>query len=173
MPLEQERRDDTEVAAAAADRPEEVRILLGAGGDQACRRRGRCPPRAGCRWSGRTCASGGPMPPPSVRPPTPVVEMIPEGTARPKGAWHDPRRPRARRRRRGRSSSSGRHGRSVWREIDDQPVVADAEAAGVVAAAANRHEQLLLARELHRRHARRRRRRSARSAAGRRSIIPL
>ena len=45
--------------------------------------------RAGCRSSARTCASGSPMPPPSVRPPTPVVEMMPTGTARPNAcvAW--------------------------------------------------------------------------------------
>ena len=35
MPLEEERRDDAEVAAASADGPEEVRVLFGARGDEA------------------------------------------------------------------------------------------------------------------------------------------
>ena len=90
------------------------------------------------------------MPPPRVSPPTPVVEMKPLGTARPKGwvAW---------------STSPQRHPpstRTVFvllvdpdalhpREVDHEAPVADAEARAVVAAAAHRQEQLLLAGEVH------------------------
>ena len=76
---EQERGDDAEVAAASAERPEQVRVLVGARADRSRRWRARPRPRAGCRSSARTCGSGGRVPPPSVSPPTPVVEMIPLG----------------------------------------------------------------------------------------------
>ena len=80
---EHERGDDAEVAAAAADRPEEVGVLVGAGADALAvgehdvggsSRLSMVRPYLRVRW---------PRPPPRVSPPTPVVEMIPLGVARP------------------------------------------------------------------------------------------
>ena len=98
------------------------------------------------------CRVRWPMPPPSVRPPTPVVEMMPAGTARPNACvgMVDVAPQRA---------AAGEHGVLLRvdadvphrRQIDDQAVVAHAQAAGVVAAAADRHQQLVLAAEVHRR----------------------
>ena len=56
---EQERGDDAEVAAAAAHGPEQIRVLLARWRSRSCRRPAPCPPRAGCRWPGRTRGSGG------------------------------------------------------------------------------------------------------------------
>ena len=89
------------------------------------------------------------MPPPSVSPPTPVVEMMPLGHRQPErvrrvvdvapGAAaadaHGARR---------RIDADALHAR----QVDDQPVVAHAEAAAVVAAAAHREQQVVLAREV-------------------------
>ena len=82
--LEQERRDHAEVSTAAAYRPEEIVVLVSAGSDETAIGEhdvggeqvvdGKAVGRVRC-----------PMPPPSVRPPTPVVEMMPLGTASPNG----------------------------------------------------------------------------------------
>ena len=81
-----ERGDDAEVAAAAAKRPEQIRVLVGArthrravgehdlGGQQRV-------DRSSPWWR-----MSQPIPPPSVSPPTPVWETWPAGTARP-CAW--------------------------------------------------------------------------------------
>ena len=82
MRLEQERGDDAEVAAAAANGPEQVAVLLGlattklpsASTTSAASRLSMVRPYLRVRC---------PMPPPSVSPPTPVVEMMPDGTASP------------------------------------------------------------------------------------------
>ena len=85
------------------------------------------------------------MPPPSVSPPTPVVEMIPHGTAspcacvaastsRPGAAAADANRARAR---------GSTDDRVQQREVDDDAVVDAAEAAAVVAAAADREREVV------------------------------
>ena len=82
------------------------------------------------------------MPPPRVKPPTPVVEMIPDGTASPNAcvAWSTspqvqppPTRTVLRRRIHMDVPDQG--------EVDDQAIVTDAQSAGVVAAAADRNAQ--------------------------------
>ncbi len=94
-----------------------------------------------------------PMPPPSVRPPTPVLPTMPGGDGQaervggmidiaPAAAAADAHRPR------GRVHVDVADGR----EIDDQAIVADAEPAGIVAAAADRNAQLILAAETYRGH---------------------
>ena len=84
MERELERRDDAEVAAAAAQRPEQLglrraprrRAQRAVGGDDASR-------SAGCRSVRPWRRVSQPKPPPSVRPATPVVELMPSGVARP------------------------------------------------------------------------------------------
>ena len=88
MRLEQEAGDDAEIAAAAAQRPEQVGILGLAGGHEAA---------VGKHDVGlEEVVDGQPVfagqiavPPPSVSPATPVDETMPNGTARPKAcvAW--------------------------------------------------------------------------------------
>ena len=140
--LERELRDDAEVATAAADRPEEVRVLVGARGhlravgEHHLRReqvvdREPVPPRRG------------PCPPPSVSPATPVLEMIPVGTARlwpgrrvdlsPHAAAADPHR----------AVPGSTEDRLHRREVDHDAVVGAGEAAPVVAAASNRERQVV------------------------------
>ena len=107
-----------------------------------------------------------PMPPPSVRPPTPVLPTMPgrHGRAR-RRASRDRRRSSGIRRRRARSARRVHMDVADRREVDDQAVVADAEPAGVVPAAANRNPQLILSPEAESRPSRRPRRRIGRSAA--------
>ena len=76
-----ERGDDAEVAAAAAQTPEEIRVLVGAG-------RPRSP--SAVTTCARTVVAGQPVlavdpaePPPRVRPATPVIETVPVGVASP------------------------------------------------------------------------------------------
>ena len=80
---EHERGDDAEVPASATDCPEQILVLVLACPHERSRRRARGPPTAGCRSSARAPRVRWPVPPPSVSPPTPVVEMIPAGRARP------------------------------------------------------------------------------------------
>ena len=123
MKLERERSDDAEVAAAAADRPEQVRVRVGGRRpdlavrahdlrlDQVVASRGRT---SGAASHSRRRASG---------PATPVSETTPPGAARPK-AWVS------------RSTSphsappctcairrSGRPGRPHRREVDEHAAV--------------------------------------------------
>ena len=86
--------DDAEVAAAAAQRPEEVLVRSAlavtkepsASTTSALNRLSIVSPCLRVRW---------PRPPPRVSPPTPVVEMIPAGVARPKAWRRGPGRPAA------------------------------------------------------------------------------
>ena len=55
-----QRRDDAEVAAAAAQRPEQVGVLVVRGAHQLARRRSPARRRAGCRRPGRACARASP-----------------------------------------------------------------------------------------------------------------
>ena len=55
---EHERGHDPEVAAAAAQRPEQVGMLASPMPSPPARRPARPRPRAGCRWSARTCGTG-------------------------------------------------------------------------------------------------------------------
>ena len=80
---ELERGDDAEVAAAAAQRPEQVRVLGLAGMDQAAVRGDDVRGDRGCRRSGRALRISQPIPPPSVKPAMPVVETSPPVTASP------------------------------------------------------------------------------------------
>ena len=84
-----------------------------------------------------------PRPPPSVSPPTPVVEMMPRGHRQPErvGGVVDVA-PESRRRRHARSRGRIDPDALHLREVDDEPVVADAEPGAVVPAAANREEEL-------------------------------
>ena len=82
MGLELEAGDDAEVATAAAQRPEQVGVLVGAGVNRFA---------VGKNDSAASSESivrpwwriSQPMPPPSVSPPTPVCEIWPAGTASP------------------------------------------------------------------------------------------
>ena len=95
--------------------------------------------RAGCRSSARAPRVRWPMPPPSVSPPTPVVEMMPLGVARPKAwvAWSTSPSSAAAADRHG-ARRRDRRGRRSSRQVDHQPVVHAAQAAAVVPAAADR-----------------------------------
>ena len=92
-----------------------------------------------------------PIPPPSVRPPTPVVEMIPHGTASPCSCVARSTSPHV-------APPCTRTVPAVRidldvahrREVDHEPVVAHSEAARVVAAAANRDQRALPAPEVDR-----------------------
>ena len=85
MRLEKEARDHSEVATPSAERPEEIRVLVLARRDEAAigpddvRFEQVVDRLAVFRVKY-------PLPPPSVRPATPVVETMPKGTARP-NAW--------------------------------------------------------------------------------------
>lgn len=92
-----------------------------------------------------------PSPPPRVKPPTPVVEWMPLGVARPKG-WlarstspqvHPPRHPGGARRR---VDGDVTH----ERQVEHQTAIAGAQPSSAVAAAADGEEQILLAGEAHR-----------------------
>ena len=160
--LERELGDDAEVAAAAAQRPEQLGVLVGARGHLAARRPARLRPRAGCRSSGRSPRVRWPIPPPSVSPPTPVVEMTPHGDGEPVLVR---RRvdlaPGGSRRRHAPCARRVDRDRVQQRQVDDDAVVDAAEAAAVVAAAADSERNVVLAREA-RSPSRRRRRRAAR-----------
>ena len=114
------------------------------------------------------------MPPPSVSPPTPVVEMTPHGTASPcscVAASTSPHvaPPPTRTVRAPASTDTELH----QRQVDDDAVVDAPEAAAVVAAAADRERHAVLAREARSR-ARRRPALAQRAiSAGRLSIIAL
>ena len=144
--LERELGDDAEVAAAAAQRPEQVAFSSALGRHAARRRRGR--PRAASRLSivRPYPRVRWPMPPPSVRPPTPVVEMIPHGTARPcvvrglRRPSPQVQPPPTRAVRASGSTDTALH----LRQVDDDAVVDAAETAAVVAAAADRDRQVVL-----------------------------
>ena len=60
MQPERERGRDAEVAAAAVQRPEQVRVLVRAGGDRARRRRSPAPRTRGCRRTARAFAPASP-----------------------------------------------------------------------------------------------------------------
>ena len=92
-----------------------------------------------------------PKPPPSVRPATPVVELMPSGCrereglrllveVRERAAGLDPG---------GASDRVDAH-RAQRRQVDQEPAVADGVAGDVVAAAAHRDQQFVLAREVNR-----------------------
>ena len=83
MRLEQKRSDDAEVSAAAANRPEQVAVLARAGDHEASIGQYHIGREQIVDRQAVIAASGSPVPPPSVSPPTPVVEMIPDGTASP------------------------------------------------------------------------------------------
>ena len=164
-----ERGDDAEVAAAAAQRPEQIGVLVRARGDRAAVGQhhvgleqvvDRQPVLARLRW---------PMPPPSVSPPTPVVRDD-RRSGSPSRTRASPRRPRPRSRR-PRPARCARRGSTAMplhrRQVDHDAVVDGAEAAAVVAAAADGERQAVLAARSSRPRPRRRpRRRSARSAPG-------
>ena len=78
---ERERRDDAEVSAAAPDRPEQVRILVRAGPDLASLSASTMSAPSRLSIARPHLRVRCPNPPPSVRPPTPVVEMMPLGVA--------------------------------------------------------------------------------------------
>ena len=163
--LERELGDDAEVAAAAAQRPEQLRVLVGARGDLLARRPARPRPRAGCRSSGRTRGSDGRSPPPSVSPPTPVVEMTPHGTASPCSCvGRVDLAPRAAAADANRARVGSTDDRAQQRQVDDDAVVDAAEAAAVVAAAADCERQVVRAGEARSPARRRPASRSARSA---------
>ena len=89
-----------------------------------------------------------PMPPPRVSPPTPVLEMIPAGTARPNAwvAWSTSpsRAPPSTRA----VCATGIDADAAHpREVDDEAVVDGAEARRAVAAAADRDVEALVAAE--------------------------
>src|SRR5262249_17306482 len=91
-----------------------------------------------------------PKPPPRVRPATPVVEMIPQGVARPNWwvAWSTSAQvqpPSTRTVRRGINPDLAQAG-----EVDDDAAVTDGPSGDVVAAATDRQEQVVLPREIHR-----------------------
>ena len=91
-----------------------------------------------------------PVPPPSVRPATPVLPTIPNGTARPK-AWRrvvDVRGAATRLHPHGPGGGVDPHALH-HRQIDDEAVVAAAEPGTVVTAAADGEQQALLAGEVH------------------------
>ena len=148
MRLEEEARDDAEVAAAAAKRPEEIRMLRGIRGDE---------PAVGEDDVGLE----------QIVDSQPVLARQVAGAATQRepgdaGASNDAERhreaegvrrmvdrpgvqPGPTRTAGGRIDPHALH----WREVDDEPVVAAAESGTVVAAAADGEQQTLLAGELH------------------------
>ena len=151
MGLEQEAGDHAEVAAAAAQRPEQVRILLRAGGDEAA---------VGEHHVGlEQVVDGQPVLAGQV------AGAAAEGQARDAGGRDDAERHRQaegmRRvvdvaRRAARLDANGAVRRVDadplhHRQVDDQPVVDAAEARPVVAAAADGDEKAVVAAEVHRR----------------------
>ena len=144
-----EARDHAEVAAAAAHRPEEVRVLVGAGAHAS--RPSAVTTSAALRLSTVMpyLRLSQPKPPPSVSPATPVVELMPTGVASP-CAWASASRSAQRRAastvtraRRRRIDTHRLHAR----QIDHDAVVADRAAGDVVSAAAHRQRQAALPRE--------------------------
>ena len=108
-----------------------------------------------------------PRPPPSVSPPTPVVEMIPLGVASPCSSVAASTSPQVQPPPTRTVRACGSTSISLQRrEVDDDAVVAGAEAGAVVAAAADGEQQVVLARRSGPPWRHRRRRRSARSAPG-------
>ena len=87
-----------------------------------------------------------PMPPPSVRPPTPVVEMMPAGTAMPNAcvAWSTSPHTQPPATSAVRAAGSTRTPFHA-RQIDDQAAVAAAQPWTVVSAAANRQQDAVVA----------------------------
>ena len=151
LQAERERGDDAEVAASAPERPEQVLVLVLARTSRTSRRRARRRPRAGCRSTGRASRVRLPMPPPSVRPPTPVVEMIPNGPrARSPGRVVDV----AERERRRERSPSGVSGSTITPRIADRSITRPSSTlprpAAVVPPAPDREVEAGLAREAHR-----------------------
>ena len=78
-----ERRHDAEVAAAAAQRPEELRVLALARAHELARTRSRARPPIRLSQARPHERSSQPEPPPSVSPATPVVETRPPVVASP------------------------------------------------------------------------------------------
>ena len=93
-----------------------------------------------------------PIPPPSVRPPTPVVEMIPPASARPMRVRRvvDVARAARRRRRCTVRSSASTSTPFIGGEVDHQAVVDAPRPGAVVAAAADRDVEPVLAGEVDR-----------------------
>ena len=146
---ELERRDDAEVAAAAADRPEQVRVL-------ASRSRARSSPSA-VTTSAEIRLSmvrpnlrlSQPKPPPSVSPATPVVELMPSGVASPnacvsrsKSASSAPGSTRA-----VRAAGVDAH-RLHRRQVDHQAAVAAPRCRRCCGRRRDREQQAVLAREV-------------------------
>ena len=90
------------------------------------------------------------MPPPSVRPATPVVETMPSGHRQPErmGGMVDVAL-RAAGLDAHRAVSGSTRTPFIMRQVDDQPIVATAQPGPVMAAAAHREEQAVVAREVH------------------------
>ncbi len=125
-----ERGDDAEVAAAAAQRPEQVGVL--ASRWRSSRRPSAVTTSAESRLSQvRPCVRRSqPRPPPSVRPAMPVVETMPPGAARPKrlGLAVDVAPGSAAVGAGGAARRDRRATPRIAREVDHQATVADAEA---------------------------------------------
>ena len=148
---ERERGDHAEVAAAAAQRPEQVRVLGLAGGHRRCRR--PAPPRRSSRLSqDRPCARV------EVADPAAEGEPADAGGGDDAAGGREPvhgggvveHAPRSRRRRR---SPSGRPGRprhaAHRRQVDHDRVVGGAEAGHAVPAAAHREVEAAVAGVVH------------------------
>ena len=81
--LEFERCRHTEVAAAAAQAPEQVRVISVAGDDEFPIGADEVRRRSGCRMPSPCLPINQPRPPPRVKPETPVFDTVPPVVARP------------------------------------------------------------------------------------------
>lgn len=150
MEVELEAGDHPEVAAAATESPEEVRVLVLAGGQVLAVRRDQI---CGCEVvtgqavlaAEMTDAATERQPRDSRLRDDPTGRRQPEGLGfvvhvRPRGAGLDPCRPRI---------GVYPHAPHLG-EVDDEPVVADGGPGDVVPAATDRHQQVVVAGEGHR-----------------------
>ena len=127
--------DDAEIAAAASQGPEEIRVFVGA--------RRMTPPSAVTTSAASRLSTASPYlrmsnprPPPRVNPATPVWLMMPPVVARPWScvAWSTSPQQGAALHPGRATGGIDRHG-AHRREVDDEPPVADGGAGDVVAAA--------------------------------------
>ena len=136
--LELERRHDAEVAAAAAQRPEQLGVLVGAGAHGSP---SAVTSSTASRLSHvRPCLrSSQPEPPPSVSPATPVLDTRPPRREAVLLGGGVDLAPGERRRRRGRPGGRVDLELAQAADVDDEAVVDEREAGDRVAAGAHRH----------------------------------